>query len=634
MLIDEMLEGLNEGQKKAVYHIDGTALVIATAGSGKTRVIVIRTQYMILKGIAPSSILLTTFTNKAANEMKSRIVSVVGDAGKEVNVGTFHSVCNRILRKYANKIGFDRNFTILDESEVKKIQKKIAKKYDLNENTLGSYISNCKSKCMTPTMAIKDANTDVKNNLAECYRLYQEQLSLQMSMDFDDLLLNTVILLENNSDVLKAVNEKWQYISADENQDSSDLDSRLIYLLAGKKQNIFFVGDDEQSIYGFRGSNVDNILNLKNLYKNLTVYDLGVNYRSTKTIIEAGKSVIRNNKNQMKKNVNCGRKNKGGEEVVGPPIIQTKCKSQQDEAIKIMAYIKKLHSDNIPLREIAVLYRMSYLSRPVEEILMKNKIKYELIGGTPFFCRIEVQDILAYARLTINHYDIQAFKRTIGIPKRGIGEKTIEKIELFCLESLENPVSIREGLNTIKLKGKSGNGIDEYNLLLKDLDSKKDSLSNKDFLRYIIDETNYVEYLKSNYDKDYEERIENLEELLSIANDYENIEELLVQASLYREDIKTDEDAVQLMTMHKSKGLEFEAVIMTNMCEGTIPHYKSLNNEKQLEEERRLAFVGITRAKNFLFMTYPQFQKINGSLSYASPSRFLNEINPKLVYKN
>lgn len=634
MLIDDILKDLNEGQKKAVQHIYGPALVIATAGSGKTRVVVARTQYMILKGIAPSSILLTTFTNKAANEMKSRIVNIVGDTAKEINVGTFHSVCNRILRQYANKIGFDRNFTILDESDVKKIQKKIAKKYNLEESNLGAYINNCKNRCITPKIAIDNATNDNTKVLSECYRIYQEQLARQMCMDFDDLLLNTVILLENNKDVLNNINERWQYISADENQDSSDLDARLIRLLAGKAQNIFFVGDDEQSIYGFRGSNVENILNLKNTYNNLIVYDLGVNYRSTKTIIEAGKSVIKNNKNQLKKQVNCGRKNKNGEEVKGPPIIQTKCKSQQDEAIKIMAYIKKLHSDNIPLREIAVLYRMSFLSRPIEEILMKNKIKYELIGGTPFFCRIEIQDILAYARLTINPYDIQAFKRTIGIPKRGVGEKTLEKIESFCLDDLDEPLSIREALNTIKLKGKSGEAIREYNLLLKDFDNQKQMLSNKDFLLYIINSIDYVEYLKANYEKDYEERIENLEELLNFCDDYENIEELLIQSSLYREDIKKDEDAVQLMTIHKSKGLEFEAVIMCNMCEGTIPHYKSLDTAKHLEEERRLAFVGITRAKNYLFMTYPQYQKINGSLSYASPSRFLNEINPKLVYKN
>ena len=457
-----------------------------------------------------------------------------------------------------------------------------------------------------------------------------------MAMDFDDLLLNTVILLENYPDVLKTINNRWQYISADENQDSSDLDSRLLSLLAGNKKNLFMVGDDYQSIYGFRGANINVMLNLDKQYDNLKVYNLGINYRSTQTIIEAGKSIISHNKYQLKKAVECGRKDKDGNPVKGYPIIQTKCKDQKDEARKVVACIETLRKRNVPLNEIAILSRVTYLSRNIEEALMKAGIKYNLIGGVPFFCRMEIQDILSYARLTVNEYDFQAFRRTIAIPKRGVGEKTIDNIDEFAREYPGGAISIRKALNdpNLPVKGKAKTGIKEYNNFLKKLDVKKTELSPKELIEFIIRETDYVQYLLDNYKDTYQERVLNLQELVNVSEEYNNIEDLLVESSLYREELDENDDAVQIMTIHKSKGLEFPAVIMTNMCEGTCPHYKSIDDPKQLEEERRLTFVGITRAEDYLFMTYPQQQKVQGRLTFVRPSRFLNEIDQSLVYRN
>lgn len=450
-------------------------------------------------------------------------------------------------------------------------------------------------------------------------------------MDFDDLLLQTVVLLENYPEVKKTINNKWKYISADENQDSSQLDSKLIYLLSGKNNNVFFVGDDNQSIYGFRGADLEVMLNLRSLYPELKVYDLGINYRSTETIVEAGKSIIRNNRKQIEKSVKCGRGIKGS------PVIITKCANQKDEANKIIAYIKMLHNKKgLKYSEIAILNRMSYLSRTIEEALMRAKIKYTLVGGTPFFCRMEVQDILAYARLTVNEHDFLAFKRTVSIPKRGIGDKTIDKIEEFAREFPGGAISIRKALDSPKLpvKGKAKTGIKEYNDFLKKLDKKKAELSPKDFINYIIKEIGYAKYLKENYKDTYQDKLLNLQELENVAEEYNSIDELIMEASLYREELDENEDAVQIMTIHKSKGLEFPAVIMTNMCEGTCPHYKSIDDPKQLEEERRLTFVGVTRAEDYLFMTYPQQQKIQGRTQFVRPSRFLNEIDQSLVYRN
>lgn len=627
-----IFEGLNPEQAEAVRTIYGPVLVSAGPGAGKTAVLTRRAQYMITQGIDPGQILLTTFTNKAAGEIKERIINVIGDEAKRITVGTFHSICNRILRQYGEKIGYCKTFTILSEDDSEKIMKKAAKQYAVETKDLKNYIAECKAKMLTPAKAMLSAQNGQKD-LASAYAVYQDELKRSQAMDFDDLLLNTVMLLEQHTDVKKALNNKWKFLEGDEIQDSSETDARLMELLAGEEQNVFFVGDDFQSIYGFRHADVELMLNLKSRYPNLKWINLKNNYRSTDTIVYGAKTLIDRNKNQLKKTLIAAR------QVEGSKIIQTKCRNQEDEAQKAVNYIKFAHEKrNVPYSEIAVLYRMTYLSRNMEQALMKARIPYTLIGGTPFFCRAEILDILSYLKLIINDRDITAFKRSVAIPKRGIGDKSLDAIDEFARTYPGRELSVREAIShkELKLRGKADKAIKEYAAFLDEIEAKYLELSPSELITWLVTELNYVDYLKEHYkdDSEVQTRIENLMELVNVASEYDNIEDLLVQASLYREDLDDNTDAVQLLTMHKSKGKEYKAVIVIGCAEGISPHHKSLAEQKQLEEERRLMYVAMTRAKDYLFMTYPSSVKMQGMDTYASPSRFLKEIDSRYVYQN
>ena len=628
----DVFEGMNPEQIEATKAIYGPVLTSAGPGSGKTFILTRRAQYMIMQGIDPSQILLTTFTNKAANEIKERIVKVVGEEGKKMTVGTFHSICNRILRQYGERIGYCKTFTILDESDSEKIMKAAAKQYGIETKDAKFYIAQCKANLLTPAAALAKA-TSTDRDMANIYQAYQDELKRTQCMDFDDLLLNTVLLLENYTDVKQTLNKKWQYILLDEQQDSSYTDSRLAELLAGELQNIFFVGDDFQSIYGFRNADVNIMLNLKSRYPDLQWFNLSNNYRSTDTIVYGAKTLIDKNKNQLKKEIVAARG------VKGAPIVQTKCKDQEHEAKTVATYIKMVHDKyKVPYKEIAVLYRMTYLSRNIEQRLMKEKIPYTLIGGTPFFCRAEVQDILSYLKLIVNDRDVTAFKRSVAVPKRGVGEKSILAIDEFARTYPGEPLSIREALNHsgLTLKGKAKTTIKEYAAFLDRLEEQYLSNEPAEVIKWLITELNYMDYLEQTY-KDQAEvqvRAGNLFELVNVASEYESIEDLLVQASLYREDKDEDDDKVQLLTMHKSKGLEFKCVIVVGCSETICPHFKALDDPAQIEEERRLMYVAMTRAKDYLFMTYPSTIKAQGREQYVAPSRFLREIDKKYVHQN
>ena len=627
-----IFEGLNPEQAEAVRTIYGPVLVSAGPGAGKTAVLTRRAQYMIMQGIDPGQILLTTFTNKAAGEIKERIINVIGDEAKRITVGTFHSICNRILRQYGEKIGYYKTFTILSEDDSEKIMKKAAKQYAVETKDLKNYIAECKAKMLTPAKAMLSAQNGQKD-LASAYAVYQDELKRSQAMDFDDLLLNTVMLLEQHADVKKALNNKWKFLEGDEIQDSSETDARLMELLAGEEQNVFFVGDDFQSIYGFRHADVELMLNLKSRYPNLKWINLKNNYRSTDTIVYGAKTLIDRNKNQLKKTLIAAR------QVEGSKIIQTKCRNQEDEAQKAVNYIKFAHEKrNVPYSEIAVLYRMTYLSRNMEQALMKARIPYILIGGTPFFCRAEILDILSYLKLIINDRDITAFKRSVAIPKRGIGDKSLDAIDEFARTYPGRELSVREAIShkELKLRGKADKAIKEYAAFLDEIEAKYLELSPSELITWLVTELNYVDYLKEHYkdDSEVQTRVENLMELVNVASEYDNIEDLLIQASLYREDLDDNTDAVQLLTMHKSKGKEYKAVIVIGCAEGISPHHKSLAEPKQMEEERRLMYVAMTRAKDYLFMTYPSSVKMQGMDTYASPSRFLKEIDSRYVYQN
>ena len=628
-----VLAGANDEQQEAIKHQEGACMIIAGPGSGKTKTVVSRTQYMILNGIDPSQICLFTFTNKAANEMKERIKVAVGDEADKITCGTYHSVAHKLLRRYATYIGYNKNFTIMSSDDCKKLLKKIGKERNIEPENLEAYISSKKDKIISPQKALVGASTETERQLANAYEIYQSELKRQMAMDFDDLLINTIILLRNNGDIKAKINNQWRYITADEAHDSSPRDLEFIRLLGGTSENVCFILDDNQSIYGFRGADIEAVMNLRNVYKDMKIFNLSRNYRCSQVIVEASKSLIAKNTPLIDKKIRAARDYKGS------PIIVSRVKNPQLEAARVLQYVNALKKKGIAYNEIAILYRMSSASRILEEAFNKAKIKCRIVGGTPFFNRAEVQDVLSYLKLVVNEYDFTAFKRAISVPKRGIGDKTIEKIDEFARDYPGGPISIRQAIEKIQLKGKAQSSLDEFTAYLSELDEAMTELSPKEMINKICTDLDIISYLQSHpeYKKNWEERLMNIQELVNVAAEYSNIEELLSQAALYsiEEDDEANKiDAVNMLTMHSSKGLEYKAVIIVNCNEGTSPHYKSLGNTKQLEEERRLFYVAMTRAKDYLFMTFPDSVLVQGQLQYAKPSRFLKEIDKQYIYKN
>lgn len=626
----QILDSANDEQQEAIKHQEGACMIIAGPGSGKTKTVISMTSYRILKGINPSEICLFTFTNKAANEMKERVRAAVGELADQITVGTYHSVCHRLLRKYATYIGFNRNFTILSQDDCTKKLKKIAKEIGVEHDNLGAYISQKKDKVILPGQALMSAKGS-EITLANGYEKYQSELKREMAMDFDDLILNTILLLESNPEIKQKVNSQWRYITADEAHDSSPRDLKLIQLLAGDSENVCFILDDHQSIYGFRGADIEAVMNVRNVYKDMKIYNLSRNYRCSQTIVEASKSLISKNTPLIDKKIRAARDYKGS------PIIVSRTKTPQQEALKVVQYVQALRKKGLKYKDICIEYRMSAASRVLEEAFNKAKIKCKIVGGTPFFARAEIQDVLSYLRLLVNEHDFTAFKRAIAVPKRGVGEKTIEKIDEFARDFVGGPISTREALERIKLTGKAGNAIKDFVEYLDDLDYAMAEMTPKDLITKICTEIDIVGYIQnhSDYKKNWEERVANVQELVNVAAEYNDIQDLLSQAALYAIDEEDEEaDAVQMLTMHSSKGLEFPAVIIVGCNEGTSPHYKSLSNPKQLEEERRLMYVAITRAKDYLFMTFSDCVLVQGQLQYAKPSRFINEIDRKYLYRN
>lgn len=631
----DILASANDEQQEAIKHQEGSCMIIAGPGSGKTKTVISRTQYMILNGVNPSEICLFTFTNKAANEMKERIKLAVGDVADRITCGTYHSIANRLLRRYAEHIGFNKHFTIMSSDDCDKILKKIGKDRNIESDILKSYISNQKDRVILPAEALRNSTTEIEGQMANAYAAYQAELKRQMAMDFDDLIIYTILLLRNNEDIKVKVNNQWRYITADEAHDSSIRDLEFIRLLAGELENVCFILDDNQSIYSFRGANIDAVMNVRHTYNNMQVFNLSRNYRCSETIVEASKSLIKKNTPLIKKNIRAARDYKGS------PIIISRTKTPQEEAARVIQYVQALRKKGLAYNDIAILYRMSSASRVIEQAFNAAKIKCRIIGGTPFFNRAEVQDVLSYVRLLVNEYDFTAFKRAIAVPKRGIGDKTIQKIDEFVREYPGGPISIREGLEKIDesdLSASVKKKLKSFSDYLAQLEIAMTEIDPKTLINKICTDIDIINYLQTNsdYKKNWEERILNVQELVNVAAEYSNIEELITQASLYsmEEDEDNKIDAVNMLTMHSSKGLEYKAVIIVNCNEGTSPHYKAIGNTKQMEEERRLFYVAMTRAKDYLFLTFPDNILVQGQLQYAKPSRFLNEIDKKYIYKN
>lgn len=618
------LTNLNDKQREAVEHIDGPCLVIAGAGSGKTKVLTTRIANLIAQGIPSYNILAITFTNKAAHEMKERLEKLVPD--NQAFVGTFHSFGVRIIRENAPLLGLDRNFSILDSDDVLSIIKKILKDngYDTKNNPpsyIRNRISTIKNDMLTDDEINNTLRTPQDKIAIEVYYQYKDVLRKNNSVDFDDLLRLPVKLFTEHKDVLADYQEKYRYILIDEYQDTNEVQYKLSKLLAKKYQNIFIVGDPDQSIYMFRGANFRNILNFEKDYKNAKVIPLEENYRSTTSILDTANSVIKNNKERKEKKLWSSK----GE---GSKVKYLRAYDGKHEINLVLDEIKRLLEQGYEKKNISVLYRTNAQARLVEEMFLKANVPYKVVGSYYFYSRKEIKDLICYLRLILNNNDEISLRRIINVPKRGIGPSTIQKLENVAKEK---NISIFEAIESGREK--------EFKDLILDLTQKSEDLTLTELIDLILDETN----MKSEYENDKslenELRLDNLEEFKSITKTFEertgsvSLADFLEEISLIADvtEHKEDEDVVTLMTIHSAKGLEFEVVFLIGMEDGIFPHQNSFCEEGGLEEERRLCYVGITRAKEKLYISNAKRRILYGKDVMNPPSRFIKEIDPYLL---
>lgn len=630
---------LNEEQKEAVLHTEGPLLILAGAGSGKTRVLTHRIAYLIEeKGINPWNVLAITFTNKAAGEMRERVDKIVGFGSESIWVSTFHSTCVRILRRYIDRLGYSNNFTIYDSDDQKTLMKDVCKYLQIDtkvfkERALIGSISSAKNELISPEELTLNAAGDFgKQKVATVYQEYERQLRANNALDFDDLLVKTVQLFQTQPDVLEYYQERFRYIMVDEYQDTNTVQFQLISILASKYKNLCVVGDDDQSIYKFRGANIMNILNFEKVFSDAKVIKLEQNYRSTGTILNAANAVIRNNK---------GRKDKtlwtdNGE---GEKIKFCQFDSAYDEAEYIVGDIReRVGSGQAQYHDHAILYRTNAQSRMFEEKFVVSNIPYKIVGGVNFYARREIKDLLAYLKTIDNGLDDLAVRRIINVPKRGIGLTTINRVQE---NALEREVSFYEALRTVDLIPNIGRGagkLESFVALIEHFKLEAGKMGILELLNHIIETTGYVDGLKAEGDEEAETRIENIEELLSKVAAYEEscvdepptlsgfLEEVALVADI--DSLDENSDYVILMTLHSAKGLEFPQVYLAGMEDGIFPSYMTItaDDPSEVEEERRLCYVGITRAEKELTLTCAKRRMIRGETQYNKMSRFLKEI--------
>ena len=624
-----MIENLNDRQQEAVVTIDIPLLVIAGAGSGKTRVLTTKIAYLIQEiGVAPFNILAITFTNKAAKEMKERVVNLLGPVAYQIQISTFHSFGLQIVRDNYDLLGYKKEFTILDSDDSLLIIKKILKDMNLdtkvyNPRAIRNRISSAKNEMMTPDDLDKFSYSDYDTKVVEVYREYQNKLEKNNSLDFDDLLLKPIELFNNNPDILNKYQEKFQYILIDEYQDTNEVQYTLTKLLGKKSKNICVVGDESQSIYAFRGSNYKNILNFEHDYPESKIILLEQNYRSTKTILNAANDVIKNNKQRKDKNL-------WTDNEVGDKIIYHKSSDEKDESKYVTGEITKLIDSGVSLNNIVVLYRTNAQSRNIEEAMLHANIPYKVIGSFYFYNRKEIKDLIAYLRLIYNSDDDVSLTRIINSPKRGIGAKTMEQL------SLKASISGMSIFDTID----SGKEL-KFKELIINLKKESEVLSLTELVDKVLDETGLKKELESEGTLEAEARLENLEEFKSITKTFEDINgivslsDFLSEISLVAdvEEHKDRDDVVTLMTMHSAKGLEFKYVFVIGMEEGIFPHSRCLDSNDELEEERRLCYVAITRAKKKLWLVSAKRRVLYGLDSINPTSRFVREIGDEYIEK-
>lgn len=612
-----VFDELNDNQIKAVKHIYGPCYVNAGPGAGKTRVLVRKVAYAIMNGVKPESIIIFTFTNKAAHEIRTRVSDYVGKAlASKMKIGTYHSICCRLLREFQGKSGLMPHFTILDEKESLTIITECAKavSIQLMPKAVSYYISECKRNLMTYEEAVRTAKgADEKK--AMVYRNYQLQLERQNSVDFDDLILKTIQMIENNESVQEAIHRRYQMVVCDEGHDSAEADLRLIYLLLNEAQNLTLILDVDQSIYGFRGANIESVVAFKEKLNNPAFINLDQNYRSSETIVNASASLIGHNPVLIPKVLHT-------DNPIGEQIIFHEALTEKMENIRIKYYIDFLHDNyKLPYKDIAVLYRTKSQAEQLAEYFTIKHIPHEVVGSPHLFTRKEIKDILSYFKIVFNQFDLLAFKRSVAIPKRGIGKETLKKITDYA----ENyNCSLVEACATCDVMPKARKVLNEYLETLSILVDMYWNAPPCEAIDYILNTINYYNIIKK--DKDFEKKKELIEQFVSLSEDYATIEEMLEESSLYtQEDLSNRADAVKLMTLHASKGLEFEAVIICGCNELNMPHIKAVT-PKQIEEERRLFYVGITRAMKYLFLTRAKVVCINDHMRTTKCSRFIKEI--------
>ncbi len=635
---------LNDCQKEAVFHTEGPLLILAGAGSGKTRVLTHRICYLIEElGVNPWNILAITFTNKAAGEMRERVDRVVSMGADNVWVSTFHSTCVRILRRYIDRIGYDTNFTIYDTDDQKSVIKEVCKKFNidtkmLKERVIMSAISSAKDELTTPEIMEKNAANDYNmRRIAQVYKEYQRILKQSNALDFDDLIVKTVELFKTNADVLESYQERFRYIMVDEYQDTNTAQFKLISLLADRYKNLCVVGDDDQSIYKFRGANIGNILNFEDTYPGAKVIKLEQNYRSTQTILDAANGVIKNN---------FGRKDKSlwTDNEAGEKITFTLYDDAYREADGIVNDIKAKVRDGWNYNDFAILYRTNAQSRSLEEKFVVNNVPYRVFGGVNFYQRKEIKDILAYLKTIDNGRDSQAAKRIINVPKRGIGATTIERVQQFADESGDTFFGALENAEYIPTLGRGAAKIKPFVLYMEVLRAKKAHVTVQELVEGILEDIHYMEYLaESDTPEEVEQRQENIDEFINKIVSYQEscedgrgtlsgfLEEVALVADI--DNLDESNEKVMLMTLHSAKGLEFPIVYMPGLEDGLFPGYMSITSDDKsdLEEERRLCYVGITRAKKELKISAAKLRMIRGETQANKVSRFVKEIPKELL---
>ena len=637
--MSELLNKLNDVQREAASYVGGPLLILAGAGSGKTRVLTYRIAYLLEQKIcAPWEILAITFTNKAAKEMKERVEGLVGEVAKDIWLGTFHSVCVRILKREIEALGYTRNFNIIDEQDKQKIIKEILKDLDISDkdypvSTIVYEISSAKDKLKdVKTYRLESMGDYRKEKIADVFEKYQERLKKNDSLDFDDIINLTVELFKKNPDRLEYYQNKFKHILVDEYQDTNHAQFELIRLLVSSHGNVCVVGDESQSIYGFRGADISNILEFEKQYKNAKVVKLEQNYRSTKTILNAANNVINNNKSKLDKKL-------WTENDEGDKIKYFTAKNEYEEGGYIVDEIDRVaRKSGHGYKDFAVLYRTNAQSRAIEEMLIREGVPYRLIGGTKFYSRKEIKDIVAYLKLINNYKDNVSFARIINEPKRGIGDTSIEKMAHLAEEedlSLYEYISYGTSISSIRAAG----SLLEFKNMMDSLIEKKDNLKVSELIKEILDITGYQASLTKEKSTENESRLENIYEFIGVAKEFEeeNVDNSLVDfldsiALISDVDsLENDANSVTLMTMHNAKGLEYPVVFMVGMEEGLFPSRRSIEEDEGVEEERRLCYVGITRAREQLYLTNAKQRTMYGNTTYTLPSRFIEEV-PKEYY--